>query len=79
MRTVVCAKFEENSLITVGDEECDPSTVMSDQQNCTGTDCIGLWFTGPWGKVGARHWSLVEFYQDPPITRPSCDIFSKSQ
>ena len=52
---MICARIEDLTLVKVDDSECDPSAKMPDNRNCTGADCGGIWFTGPWYKVKDKH------------------------
>ncbi len=51
VRQVVCTRIEDLQLVKLDDGDCDPAAKMVNSQNCTGQECGGLWFTGPWGKV----------------------------
>lgn len=55
-RSVVCAERNDSVLRVVDDVMCVAEMRLSETQECTGHDCAGVWFTGPWGKVsvGAR-------------------------
>lgn len=49
-------------LVKVDESMCNRRDRMPATQECSGEDCAGMWFTGPWGKVGiqARVFFLME-------------------
>ena len=61
-RRVVCARYVDGELDQVDFDECDPAERMPARQNCSGEDCVGIWFSGPWGKVGIL--SREELFRD---------------
>lgn len=51
VRRVTCAQLQGDDLVMVEQTLCDSARKMTSQQNCTGSSCTGVWFSGPWGKV----------------------------
>ena len=52
---MICLQKEDQILTVVDDALCDADHKMDAHQDCVGTDCKGIWFEGPWGKV--RHFT----------------------
>ena len=44
-------RSEMNNLFPASDNLCDSMYRMVEQRNCSGDNCRGTWFTGPWDKV----------------------------
>jgi len=50
-RHVFCGEAGGSAAVTVSDSECDDRRRPTDEQNCTATQCSGVWLAGPFGKV----------------------------
>jgi len=50
-RDVFCGQASGNDVVTVSDSECDDHHRPASNQNCTTTQCSGVWLAGPFGKV----------------------------
>ena len=50
-RQVICVRLQNVTYVKVDGSLCDDNLRMTDTKNCTGHNCWGIWFAGPWGKV----------------------------
>ncbi|CAL1266760.1 unnamed protein product [Larinioides sclopetarius] len=78
-RVVFCGTWENDSVIKIADDKCDPEKKFDGIQNCSAESCAGIWFTGPWNRCsvpcggGERTRKVLCFHEDDVVNPDQCD------
>ncbi|XP_055949212.1 papilin-like isoform X1 [Argiope bruennichi] len=78
-RLVFCGTWENDSVIKIADDKCDPEKKFDSIRNCSAESCAGIWFTGPWNRCsvpcggGERTRKVLCFHEDEVVDPDQCD------
>nr|XP_042905073.1 papilin [Parasteatoda tepidariorum] len=78
-RVVFCGAWEDNTVIKIDEDKCDPSKKFNDMQNCSSEACQATWFTGPWNRCsvpcggGERTRKILCFHEEEVVESSNCD------
>ncbi|PRD28418.1 UNVERIFIED_CONTAM: Ppn [Trichonephila clavipes] len=78
-RVVFCGTWENDAVIKIDDDKCEPEKKFDNIRNCSVESCAGVWFTGPWNRCsvpcggGERTRKVLCFHEDEVVDSDQCD------